>query len=38
MKNLKILLLTVFAIIGFNSCQDDDDLVFTAAPKQNLHL
>ena len=33
MKNLKILLLTVFAIIGFNSCQDDDDLVFTAAPE-----
>lgn len=33
MKNLKILLLTFFAIIGFNSCQDDDDLVFTAAPE-----
>ena len=33
MKNLKILLLTVFTIIGFNSCQDDDDLVFTAAPE-----
>ena len=33
MQNLKILLLTVFAIIGFNSCQDDDDLVFTAAPE-----
>ena len=33
MKNLKILLLTIFAVIGFNSCQDDDDLVFTAAPE-----
>lgn len=32
MKNLKILLLSIFAIIGINSCQDEDDLVFTAAP------
>lgn len=32
MKNLKILLLSIFAIIGLNSCQDEDDLVFTAAP------
>ena len=32
MKNLKILLLSIFVIIGLNSCQDEDDLVFTAAP------
>ncbi|MEL0643810.1 SusE domain-containing protein [Olleya sp. Ti.3.14] len=32
MKNFKILLLVVIAMIGFNSCQEDDDLVFTAAP------
>lgn len=32
MKNLKILLLSIFVIIGINSCQDEDDLVFTAAP------
>ncbi|AEH00527.1 SusE domain-containing protein [Lacinutrix sp. 5H-3-7-4] len=33
MKNFKILLLLVIAVIGFNSCQEDDDLVFTAVPQ-----
>ncbi|WP_452225090.1 SusE domain-containing protein [Lacinutrix chionoecetis] len=32
MKNFKLLFLLVIAIAGFNSCQEDDDLVFTAVP------
>ena len=33
MKNFKtLLLLAVFTIVGLNSCEQDDDLVFTAAP------
>ncbi|SHI37788.1 SusE domain-containing protein [Algibacter luteus] len=30
MKNIKILSLLLLAIIGFNACDQDDDLVFTA--------
>ncbi len=33
MKNLKILVLMVLAIISLNSCKEDDDLVFTATPQ-----
>jgi len=33
MKKFKILLLLILASIGLNSCQEDDDLVFTAAPQ-----
>ena len=33
MKKFKILLLLVLAITGLNSCQEDDDLIFTAAPQ-----
>ena len=33
MKNFKILLLTVFTLISFNACQENDDLIFTAAPE-----
>ncbi|MGJ8591008.1 MAG: SusE domain-containing protein [Aquaticitalea sp.] len=30
MKNIKILLLLIVALIGFNSCQEEDDFQFTA--------
>lgn len=30
MKNIKIVLLLFVAILGFNSCQEEDDLTFTA--------
>ncbi len=33
MKNFKLLLLAVFAIFSLNSCEENDDLVFTAAPE-----
>ena len=33
MKNLKILVLMVIALVSINSCKEDDDLVFTAAPQ-----
>ena len=33
MKNYKILLLAIFAMFGLNSCEDKDELVFTASPQ-----
>tara|TARA_B110000046_G_scaffold167417_1_gene185073 strand:+ start:2744 stop:4072 length:1329 start_codon:yes stop_codon:yes gene_type:complete len=33
MKNYKILLLAIFALIGLNSCEDKDELAFTASPQ-----
>jgi hypothetical protein len=33
MKKFKIIVLAVFTMIGLNSCQEDNDLVFTAAPQ-----
>jgi len=32
MKKLSIFLLTMIAVIGFSSCEHDDDVVFTAQP------
>ncbi|AUP80713.1 SusE domain-containing protein [Flavivirga eckloniae] len=36
MKNIKILTLLIIALIGFNSCNDDDELVFTASEAEGL--
>ncbi|GAA3614782.1 SusE domain-containing protein [Flavivirga amylovorans] len=36
MKNIKILTLLIIALIGFNSCDDDDELVFTASEAEGL--
>lgn len=38
MKNFKILLLLVIAVLGFNSCQENDDLEFTATPQGDFEL
>ncbi|WP_299885106.1 SusE domain-containing protein [uncultured Lacinutrix sp.] len=39
MKNFKtLLLLAVFAIVGLSSCEQNDDLVFTAAPQGGFEL
>ncbi|WP_303317316.1 SusF/SusE family outer membrane protein [Flavivirga abyssicola] len=36
MKNIKIITLLIIALIGFYSCNDDDELVFTASEAEGL--
>ncbi len=39
MKNIKLLSLLLIAFIGFNACDQDDDLVFTAKePVEGIHF